>query len=236
MLKEALQWLIDNSQNETLFASDGHEYSTKKIFPIVPPLPKYLEFHTLDGLIEYAKFQNSETCIIHVESEVRVSLISKETDLWEQRTSHALAVRNPEIRAFAFDHWIETEDFNIMLQALFVPTDERTEVLTVVGNISAESAITTFDDGVTQSVGQRAGIVLKSKSKVPNPVVLVPQRTFAEVEQPASPFILRVRQATNKTQQCALFEADGGRWRLEAAKTIQTYLKARLPEGYAVLL
>ncbi|NQK92942.1 hypothetical protein HO498_01330 [Streptococcus suis] len=60
----------------------------------------------------------------------------------------------------------------------------------------------------------------------PNPVTLRPYRTFAEVEQPASQFIYRI----DKAGYMALFEADGGKWKLDAINNIATYLKSKLGE------
>ena len=53
-----------------------------------------------------------------------------------------------------------------------------------------------------------------------------PYRTFIEVEQPESKFIFRMREGG----ACALFEADGGAWKLDAQNAVYEYLKDRLKE------
>ena len=92
----------------------------------------------------------------------------------------------------------------------------------MVGNICLDqnSGVEVSDDGVTQNVEAKTGAVLKTKATIPNPVRLAPFRTFTEVEQPESAFVLRI----NQNMQVALFEADGGAWRQEAMKDIQAYL------------
>lgn len=68
---------------------------------------------------------------------------------------------------------------------------------------------------------------------MPNPVELVPFRTFVEINQVPSAFIFRARAAKDpysdnketKDIQFALFEADGGAWRIEAASRIKKYLE-----------
>lgn len=65
-----------------------------------------------------------------------------------------------------------------------------------------------------------------AKAKAPNPVTLRPYRTFSEVEQPSSEFIFRINQLANM----ALFEADGGKWRLDAINNIANYLKEELAD------
>jgi len=62
-------------------------------------------------------------------------------------------------------------------------------------------------------------------------VVLRPYRTFLEIEQPASAFVFRLRRGREgELPTCALFEADGGRWKLEAIERIRDYLKEQLSE------
>lgn len=70
----------------------------------------------------------------------------------------------------------------------------------------------------------RDGVASLAHAKTPNPVTLRPYRTFNEVEQPASQFVFRV----NKSANLALFEADGGKWKLDAVKNISDYLKTEL--------
>jgi len=64
---------------------------------------------------------------------------------------------------------------------------------------------------------------------VPNPVTLRPYRTFSEVEQPASQFVFRMKTG-GSSPSCALFNADGGAWALEAIENIKRWLSDRLPE------
>jgi hypothetical protein len=66
-------------------------------------------------------------------------------------------------------------------------------------------------------------------------VKLAPYRTFREIAQPASLFVLRLQTSRHGDKpECALFEADGGQWKLEAIQALATYLRTALP-GLAVL-
>jgi hypothetical protein len=58
----------------------------------------------------------------------------------------------------------------------------------------------------------RAGVHLKDQEKIQPRVKLAPYRTFPEVKQALSQFVLRARNQ-GETIELALFEADGGRWR-----------------------
>ena len=84
----------------------------------------------------------------------------------------------------------------------------------------------TADDGVSQKVTINKGVVTAEDVTIKNPVYLVPLRTFYEVEQPASPFVLRF----NEGADVALFEGDGGAWKLKAVKNIKDWLDNQLKD------
>src|SRR5690606_26037278 len=112
------------------------------------------------------------------------------------------------------------------LQSAFVKNDDRDVILKVVGNVKEEDVKTYGDDGVSQSVTAKVGVATVGQVEVPNPVSLKPYRTFAEVEQPESEFIFRMKNGP----RCSLFEADGGAWKLQAISNIKSYLSAALEE------
>lgn len=111
----------------------------------------------------------------------------------------------------------------------------KATILQVVGNLKEDAVRTMTDDGVSQVTAVRTGVATVADVKVPNPVSLRPFRTFIEVDQPESRFIFRMREGG----RCAIFEADGGAWKLEAKKNIYNYLKEQLDkevESGAVVL
>ena len=90
------------------------------------------------------------------------------------------------------------------------------------------------DDGVTQQITAKTGIKLENVP-VPNPVRLAAFRTFREVEQPESVYVLRLRRGP-KLPQVALFIADGDAWKLEAMTRVFDFLKGALPEGTRLIV
>lgn len=86
------------------------------------------------------------------------------------------------------------------------------------------------DDGVTQTVTAKQGVAFVQEVAVPNPVTLAPYRSFPEISQVESEFVLRVRAGRSEGElpTIALFEADGGRWQLEAVRRVKDYLKQRV--------
>ena len=55
-------------------------------------------------------------------------------------------------------------------------------------------------------------------------VNLAPYRTFAEIDQVVSQFVFRARVGSGSAN-LALFEGDGGRWRLSAVAAIKAWLE-----------
>lgn len=133
---------------------------------------------------------------------------------------------------FKFDAFHQHEDFIIGLQAKFTPDEDLTAVLEVVSSIKDNQVTISEDDGVSQKITASKGATMDRRAALPNPVVLRPYRTFREIEQPRSPFILRARDAGNGLPALALFESDGGQWKLTAVQLIQAYLDKEL-EGMA---
>jgi len=132
--------------------------------------------------------------------------------------------------------FLSIEEFVIGLQCRFIETDERKQVLSLLGTVKHEAVRTSQDDGRTQVVTAKAGVVLVGEVAVPNPITLTPWRTFREVTQPQSPFVLRVQGGgPNTLPQVGIFEADGGAWRLVAVDRVRDWLVEQLPTGVAVL-
>lgn len=132
--------------------------------------------------------------------------------------------------------FMSLEEFLIGLQVRFAEADDRQRLLALLSNVKHEQVKTALDDGVTQVVQARAGVALVSDVAVPNPVLLVPYRTFRDVVQPSSLFVLRVQSGrSGGLPEVGLFEADGGAWRLQAVARIREWLVEALPAGVAVL-
>jgi len=222
---------------------DGVEYSTTPLHDTRHPEPviEPVRLSTLSGLVAYTRALLSseqrspgEPPIFHVESASRVSLVSQPFGRFRQREFYASAKNAAPASAghlgFAFGKWLGRESFVISLQALFEPTDDLVRVQRVLGTITSESGATTRDDGVTQRVEVKAGLSMVGSADIPNPVVLRPHRTFPEVGQPASPFVLRVREDRNQID-AALFEADGGAWEVDAIARIELWLQGQVPNA-----
>lgn len=108
------------------------------------------------------------------------------------------------------------------------PVKEPLAATLYVTGIVQNAEVKTADDGISQRVTTRTGVARIGEIDLPNPVTLKPYRTFPEADQPESDFVFRVRQIEGKVG-IALFEADGGRWKLQAALNIKEWLTSNIP-------
>ena len=90
--------------------------------------------------------------------------------------------------------------------------------------MSDENTVSTNDNGVTQTVEARQGVALNAVVDIKPRIQLQPFRTFLEVNQPESEFLLRV----DSEKGIGFFEADGGIWKLEAKRNIAQYFENNL--------
>ena len=207
---------------------------------MLEPVPPVLTINTLTGLRDYLitnKDQlNYDDLLIHVKSAREVLLYQRISGPFEQRVCYLqVDHKQPE---FPFGTYLDIEKFIVELQAKVVPDDTTAAILQIVGNLT-DGVVNTFaDDGVTQQVASKSGIGRVTNATLPNPVVLSPRRTFAEINQPAGRFILRLKSGQGETKPtAALFEADGGMWQLDAIEGIKAWLQCceGMPKEVAVI-
>lgn len=223
---------------------NGENFATTAIWRAPPPEkepePATLELSTLQGLVDYTRdeglrsYAADRVAFIHVESPTSVRLC---TGIFGERNQQVVLARATAIAPkIPFGQWMEPEAFNIGLMAHFAGTGDRGKVLSLTGNIRAESAVQIAEDGVSQSVTAVRGIQRRANEPVPTTVRLAPWRTFSEIQpQPESDFILRVKaNGEDRLPTCALFEADGGVWRLDAVKAAKDWLRDALGDEIKV--
>jgi hypothetical protein len=233
---DAIDKVVEISKTEILPVG-GRPYSTKRLFEVLAPLPAPLKISTLTGLADYLN-ENPDSlpldeAIIEVSSHNAVRLYSTIQGCFEQRATYLLT--SIELDMYPFGKYLDLELFIIYLQSKFVQDETIAALLKLAGNITGENVQNFSDDGVTQKVLARTGIVQIADAQVPNPVLLAPFRTFLEIEQPASKFVYRLKQGDGGGINCALIEADGGNWKLVATRRIHDWLKDQVSAGVTIL-
>jgi hypothetical protein len=198
------------------------------------PEPHVLSLSTLAGLALYLRENRDgltlSSIVVHVESPHLVTVCDRledESALYRRKTYAKVDLAKLYEPLPAFGQFMNVEAFTIMLQTRFVQTEVRDQVIVLLASIREGTVRETVDNGYAQEVTSKAGVALVDSTKVSNPVVLQPFRTFREVEQPESPFILRLQSGEDRPK-AALFEADGGAWKLEAIRRTADWLAKAL--------
>jgi hypothetical protein len=236
MIRDAIDRILALGQVEQ-FSIDGRPYTTKKLEPVRDPQPDVLHVVTLTGLLDYLNANLDSIAApfkIHIRNECEVALIDRIAGPFMQR-SCILKASHSEPSGFRPATYYNLEDFCILLRTSFVPSQTIEELLRLFGNVKGESVMQWSDDGISQAVQSRKGIALVENVPIPSVVELQPYRVFREIEQLASPFIVRAKSKDGSPPSVALFEAGGEQWRLEAMQRIKAFLREHLPEGTVIL-
>lgn len=211
---------------------DGRQYSTKNLHLIEEPAenwPEALVVHGLSGILDYIQTNPDGVAttklVVHVRNPAEVALIGVVQGDPHRRTRFAYVTAKAIDRTEGlFGFYKPVSELVVAIQTRFQDAADRAEVLRLLGNVKDEQLTTQQDDGVSQEVSVRAGVSLVEMERVPNPVMLRPFRTFPEIEeQPASPFVLRLRKGHGGGVEAALFEADGGAWKQQALDEISAW-------------
>jgi len=226
MLAKLFDKITASSKIRT-FVLDSLTYSKNGLVRIKSPAqisPKLCEFETLAAIIEYIEEVPTEGLFLSVLSPVIVDLFGP-MDPKNDNVQFHYARAGMGLKNFGFNHDHDLEAFIIKLMAMFDESDDKATTIDMLSNLANEKVIQNLDDGHSQSLQIKTSLTTKANAKVKNPVMLKPFRTFREVAQPESGFILRYRNV-GANIVASLIEADGGAWQLEAIKNIKDFLKS----------
>jgi hypothetical protein len=215
---------------------EDRTYSAANLHPVMYiPRPQTLTVHNLRG---FCGFINNDIdkniagnpMLIVVDSPEQVRLISENSGEDLKRTVPVEAKIAERLQTFPFGKFMSQEEFAIFFRSLFVREegDDFDYVLSYSSKLVGGTQIDGSDDGITQEVQVKRGLsgALKEKTTLKAIVKLSPYRTFREVKQPQSEFLLRVRLDNNDLPTVALFEADGGNWVNLATTNIVDYIQS----------
>lgn len=230
-LTEALRYITglkEESMDPKVLEINGETYCNKDLRRYHRfPMAAELQVNTLTAIVDYIKGKPEElrdTMIIHVKSPTEVSLYS---GLIDERDREQLIKARAIVNEFRFDSYYDQERFIIELQANFLGSEDLDKIRMVAGNIQSGTTANYDDDGISQKTTIKSGVANNADVIVPNPVRLRPYRTFAEIEQPESSYVFRIKD-DGRGPEFKLVEADGGLWKNATMKKIKEYLEFEL--------
>lgn len=227
-----IEELVEAASKNNTFSIGGQDYFVRSNNLVCAPVAQPLKVKTLKSVVDYIASEHPENGTIKVVVE-EFNCVKVFGLLNNQQKRDEFIVATIGVTTFQFGNWYPPDEFVIKLQSCFDDTDDKRKTLAVVGNIKEEEVIEREDDGISQQVRAGSGITTVKDEKLPNPVKLQPFRTFHEITQPITPFILRAKK-TNDGLRLALFEADGLGWQTDAIDKIKDYLTKALPKATVI--
>lgn len=226
MLAKLIEKILEISQPKT-YEVGGKTYSNETLFEVKPDKDKPDNFNVYSlkaivGLIKTEIGRHKTPLFVSVPDARTVEVYDTYNDDMTRNLLYTARCSVPGFR----EGFRGIEAAIIEIRSLYIPNEGTEYVLELLSRIGKNDAIQIIDNGITQSVEAAQGVSLKSMEAIKPRVKLCPFRTFLEVEQPESDFLLRV----NAEEGIGLFEADGGVWRLEAKKNIAEYFERELDD------
>lgn len=228
MIKAAIEKIVELAHPSVIKVGEK-TFSTGE-FEEVRPLKFYPNYLPLSGLDSVVKMVREEAVKAYPDMKIYVQVsghntVSVFTDYDEEKRRADLYRAKADVPGFR-EGFREREEMLIQLRSLFLQTPDIAYLLDLLSKMADEEKVTSQDNGVTQVVEARKGVALKEQVIVRPRVKLTPFRTFLEVEQPESEFLVRVGDGG----RVGLFEADGGVWKLVAKRNVLAYLEEGLKD------
>jgi hypothetical protein len=228
MIKQALEYLVSLRRpdiekiphcTERLFVTQTGKY-------LFSPEPTTIIVSTLEGVVKAASYFDAlvPNHMFIVFNGVDEVLVKVNHDLYAKSYTmiHAVA----KTTRFRFDQYMNVEDFIIASLAGFEPTEDLKKMLSYVGNMTDLAEQSYKEDGVSQAITIKRSVVKASNERIENPLLLAPYRTFPEIEQERSQFILRVKKDEKSgALMCALFNRDDSVWERNCLQRLKVWIK-----------
>jgi len=238
MDKSVIEKIVELRDEGATKEIDGLTFSRQHMNPIYfAPRPEPIGICTLTGLIDYLE-KNVDSVqkpdlMLHIVDTKTVKLISKLCGLDRQRDGFATARVDEKLQEYPFGKYMVVEEFVIRLRSMFKSTLDLEKVIAYTSKLSSGTIIETLDDGISQSATIRTGVsgAVKKNETAPIIVNLKPFRTFRDLDQVESEFLFRIQtDEDGKNPSCALFEADGGKWRSVTIQAIKAWLAEKISD------
>lgn len=237
MLKAMIQKIEEMAAPKT-YDVDGSVYASKDLVHIQDKKtrPNCIDVTGLDSICKLVR-EEQDHLGLHIFIQVKnYREVAVFTTLDSDEERFDLYRCLADVPKVTIGQYMSYENAVIELRSLYIPGADTEYLLKLLSSISSESKVTSSDNGVTQKVEAKSGIALNSVVEIKPRVNLQPFRTFLEVSQPDSDFLLRI----SDRGEVGLFQADGGAWKLEATRNIASYfeyeMKDLIEKGYVTVI
>ncbi|MDY3691793.1 MAG: hypothetical protein SO072_07470 [Dysosmobacter sp.] len=224
-IQKTTQPLITEVDGSTFrITSDG---DVKEVLPTIFH-PDTLPLNSLDALIKMVKTEASEQdapLYITIPDHMTVRCFGQPDASERYHRQVYYEANATDVPGWAEKNTLGFEEAQIALRTRFQETPDTLYAMKLVSDISLGAKVIYNDNGIATTITTQKGVALQTNEQIRPLVKLRPYRTFQEVEQPESIFLIRVSD-----RGISFIEADGGMWKLAARETIKTFLEERLSQ------
>jgi len=229
MIKAAIE-KIQELCEPNIVQVDGHYYmvSGDKYREVKPELEMDapINLSSLDALVAFVKTEAVKRypmVYITIPDHMTVECFTHPDDNLRKNRVYLYKATATDVPGWGEKVALGFEEAQIALRTRFQPTPDTDYALKLLSDITLGGKVTFNDNGIATSVVTKKGIDLQSNAAIRPIIRLRPYRTFQEVEQPESQFLIRINE-----RNITFIEADGGMWKLAARKTVKDYLSYEL--------
>ena len=174
--------------------SDG---TAKELRPTIDH-PDILPLNSLDALVKMIKTEaprfTEAPLYITIPSHLLVQCFTQPEPTERYFRQFFYEVKATDVPGWDSKVQLGFEEMQIALRTRFQETPDALYAMKLLSDISTGAKITFNDNGVATSVVTKKGIDLQANETIRPIVKLKPYRTFQEVEQPESTFLIRVNE------------------------------------------
>lgn len=242
MIKAAIE-KIQELVKPTLHEIDGKAFAigTDGAYSEVTPqlhTTSILRLHSLDALVKFIQTEALKLyggpVYITIPSHTHVRCFAQPREELRNLRQHFYDVEATDVPGWEACTEMGFEATQIAIRTRFQETPDTAYTLKLLSEITNGAKVVYSDNGVATSVVTQKGVALQSNEAIRPIVTLKPYRSFQEVDQPASQFLIRINE-----RGISFTEADGGMWKLEARKIIKQYfdeaLAAEIESGTVIV-
>ena len=202
MLKEAIQYVLENMRPETQnLGARAYIITPKGAQEVIetPIAPDTVPLHSLDSIVKMIRTEaihladaNTPALFVNIPSPTNVICFSQPD--YEQRCHRTVFYSADATDVPGWDAKVTLgfEEAQIALRTRFQETPDSLYAMKLVNDISLGAKVIYNDNGVATTVTTQKGVALQTNEAIRPIVKLRPYRTFQEVEQPESTFLIRI--------------------------------------------
>lgn len=186
-----------------------------------------LELHSLDALVKMIRTEglnmHDAPIYINIPDHLMVECFISPCPEARYIRPTLYRVLATDVPGFDGGNTMGFETAMIAIRTRFQKSIDTDYALKLLSDITCGSKVTFNDNGIATSVITKTGVSLQSNEAIRPILSLCPYRTFQEVAQPSSEFLIRVSERV-----ITFTEADGGMWKLTARETVKAYFDEHL--------